>query len=77
MDIRVAPCTIKPSCDCSPEVYGFDREEHMESVHAPVTYWGVFLNDTRVSAASSRELAEKTKEWMENWLTDNQYRNQY
>jgi len=49
----------------------------MESVHAPVTYWGVFLNDTRVSAASSRELAEKTKEWVENWLTDNQYRNQY
>jgi hypothetical protein len=47
----------------------------MQSVHVPVTYWGVFLNDTRVSAVSSRELAEKTKEWMENWLTatPNQY----
>lgn len=73
MDIRIAPFTIEPSCDCSPEVYGFDKENHMTSVHTPITYWGVFLDDTRVSAASSRELAEKTKEWMETWLARPQY----
>ena len=33
-------------------------------------YWGVFLNDQCVSYTSSKDLAEKTKLWMEKWLSN-------
>ncbi|MFI5323920.1 MAG: hypothetical protein ACHQ6U_10390 [Thermodesulfobacteriota bacterium] len=72
MDIKVAPYTFEPSCDCSPEVVGFDKNIHICDIHAPITYWGVFLNENRVSMTSSRELAEKTREWMEDWLVKTQ-----
>ena len=68
MDIKIVPYKFDPTCDCSPDAVGSDKSLHIESVHAPITYWGVFLNDNRVSTTSSRELAEKTKAWMENWL---------
>ena len=31
-------------------------------------YWGVYLNDEKITITSTKEQAEKTKEWMENWL---------
>ncbi len=67
-DIKIVPYTFEPSCDCSPEAVGYDRSLHVRDAHAPITYWGVFLNEKRISTSSSRELAEKTKAWMENWL---------
>jgi hypothetical protein len=72
MEIRIVPYTFDPSCDCPPEVVGSDKNLHIERAHAPIIYWGVFLNESRVSTTSSRELAEKTKEWMENWLVTSQ-----
>ena len=72
MDIKIVPYTFDPSCDCSPEAVGSDKNLHIERSHAPITYWGVFLNENRVSTTSSRELAEKTKAWMENWLASPQ-----
>jgi hypothetical protein len=33
-------------------------------------YWGVYLDGEYVSFVSSKELAEKTKSWMEKWLKD-------
>ncbi len=74
MDIKIVPYTFDPTCDCSPDAVGSDKNLHIESVHAPITYWGVFLNDNRISTTSSRELAEKTKAWMENWLASTQER---
>ena len=72
MDIKIVPYTFEPSCDCSPEAVGYDKNFHITKAHAPITYWGVFLNESRVSSTSSRELAEKTKEWMESWLASPQ-----
>lgn len=33
-----------------------------------ITYWGIYLNDKSISYTSSKELAEKTKVWIEKWL---------
>ena len=72
MDIKIVPYTFESSCDCSPEAIGFDKNLHINTIHVPITYWGVLLNENRVSMTSSLELAEKTKEWMENWLASPQ-----
>ena len=72
MDIKILPYTFDPTCDCSPDVVGSNKSLHIEKNHASITYWGVFLNDNRVSTTSSRELAEKTKAWMVNWLATTQ-----
>ena len=45
------------------------RDER-DKLIAPIVYWGVYLNDECVSCTSSKELAEKTKLWMEKWLKD-------
>ncbi|MEQ9618857.1 MAG: hypothetical protein RIG61_06755 [Deltaproteobacteria bacterium] len=45
-----------------------NRELHIRDFHTPITYWGVFLDENKISSTSSKELAEKTREWMENWL---------
>lgn len=68
MEITIAPYTVEPSCDCSHEAVGMNRELHIRDFHTPITYWGVFLDENKISSTSSKELAEKTREWMENWL---------
>lgn len=68
MKINIAPYTVTPSCDCPSEAVGFDKDLHIRNVHSPITYWGVFLDDVKISATSSRDLAEKTREWMKHWL---------
>ena len=68
MEITIAPYIVEPSCDCPYESVGMDRELHNKDFHLPITYWGVFLGENKVSATSSREQAERTREWMENWL---------
>jgi hypothetical protein len=45
--------------------------EPAERTEPPITYWGIYLDDRHVSYTSSRELAEKTKLWMEKWLKQN------
>jgi hypothetical protein len=72
MDIRLEPYTFEPSCNCPPDEVGFDKDLHIRDSHIPITYWGVFINEDRVSMTSSRELAEKTKVWIENWLASQQ-----
>jgi hypothetical protein len=39
-----------------------------ENSNIPITYWGIYLDDKENSATSTKEQAEKTKQWMENWL---------
>ena len=35
---------------------------------AQITYWAVFMNEDKISVTSTREKAEQTKQWMEQWL---------
>lgn len=34
-----------------------------------ITYWAVYLDDDQISVTSTREKAEETKQWMEQWLS--------
>jgi hypothetical protein len=68
MNITIAPFTVDPTCDCKVQPIS-NRENHIKKYHPPITYWGIYLNDKHVSRTSSKELAEKTKVWMEKWLS--------
>jgi len=41
---------------------------NFENSNVPITYWGIYLDDKEISTTSTKEQAEKTKQWMENWL---------
>jgi hypothetical protein len=68
MTITIAPYTVNPDCDCKISTVWSEKEEHIKENHLPITYWGIYFDDKHVSSVSSRELAEKTKLWMERWL---------
>ena len=70
MTITIAPFTIDASHDYSALLVGHVKEEHTKRNHLPITYWGIYLDDKYVSYTSSKELAEKTKIWIEKWLED-------
>ena len=70
MMITIAPFTINPSCYCSALQIGYEKEEQTKRNHLLITYWGIYLEDKYISYTSSKELAEKTKVWIEKWLTD-------
>jgi len=70
MTITIAPFTIDASHDSSAFLVGHVNEEHTKRNHLPITYWGIYLDDKYVSYTSSKELAEKTKIWIEKWLED-------
>ena len=64
MTITITPLTINSDDEFKLSLFWNDkREEYGQPV-----YWGVYLNDELVSYTSSKQLAEKTKLWMENWL---------
>lgn len=69
MNIIIAPFTVNPTDDCKAPPVG-KKEEHVKRDHLPITYWGIYLNDKHVSYVSSKELAEKTKLWIEKWLNN-------
>ena len=70
MMITIVPFTVDPSCYCKPPPLRYEKEEHIRRNHPPITYWGIYLNDKHISYVSSKELAEKTKLWIEKWLQD-------
>ena len=70
MTITIAPFTVDTSWDCIAPQVGHEKEERTERNHLPITYWGIYLNDKHISYTSSKELAEKTKLWIEKWLKD-------
>ncbi len=47
-----------------------EKGEQAKRDRLPITYWGIYLDDKHISYTSSRELAEKTKVWIEKWLKD-------
>lgn len=70
MTITIAPFTINTSSNYPALPIGHEKEEHARRGHLPITYWGIYLDDKHISYTSSRELAEKTKVWIEKWLKD-------
>jgi hypothetical protein len=64
MTITIAPFTIDRSHDCSSLSPVYARD----GLITPITYWGIYIDDKNISYTSSKELAEKTKVWMEKWL---------
>jgi len=44
---------------------------NFENSEIPITYWGIYLNDKKISTTSTKEQAEKTKVWVKNWLQNN------
>ena len=69
MTITIVPFTINPGYNANALCVEFTRVGQARRANPPITYWGIYLDDKHVSYTSSRELAEKTKLWMEKWLT--------
>ncbi|HWP92995.1 MAG TPA: hypothetical protein VNN20_12450 [Thermodesulfobacteriota bacterium] len=70
MTITIAPFKVNPSCNYLASRVRHEEEAHLENNHPPITYWGIYLDDKYISYTSSKDLAEKTKIWMEKWLGD-------
>ena len=71
MTITIVPFTINPGYDANALSVEYKRVEQAKTTNPPITYWGIYLDDKHISYTSSRELAEKTKLWMEKWLKQN------
>jgi hypothetical protein len=83
MKITIAPFTIDASCHCeipgkdggylrnriAPQVR-YEKEGQTKRNNVLITYWGIYLDDRYISYTSSKELAEKSRLWMEKWLKD-------
>ncbi len=69
MIITIEPYTVNPIRENSISLQGHGSE-HEGNNHVSITYWGVYLGDSKISSTSTEKLALKTKEWMENWLAD-------
>ena len=66
--ITISPFTFYPECGCEVPLSGYEKEEHEKMNHQPITYWGIYMDGENISYTSTRELADKTKVWMEKWL---------
>jgi hypothetical protein len=69
MTITIAPFTVDSRCTYTAPLFG-DAGKEGHTQRDPLTYWGIYIDDKYVSYTSSKELAEKTKVWMEKWLKD-------
>jgi hypothetical protein len=71
MAITIAPFAVRPNYGFTAPMIGHNtKEDDIGRQHLPTTYWGIYVDDKYVSYTSSKELAEKTKLWMEKWLKD-------
>jgi len=69
MTIRIIPFIINRAENLQPPPVE-DLEKEKEGYDPAITYWGIYLDNQQVSYTSSKELAEKTKLWMEKWLRE-------
>jgi hypothetical protein len=67
MTITIAPFTVQTNSALS---VMHEKQEHTKGDQLPITYWGIYMDDKHISYTSNRELAEKTKVWIEKWLKD-------
>jgi hypothetical protein len=70
MTITIAPFTVHTSYDYPALLVMHEKQEQSKRDYLPITYWGIYMDDKHISYTSSRELAEKTKVWIEKWLKD-------
>ena len=70
MTITIAPFTVGLSYDYPAPLVEQVKQELTRKNHVPITYWGVYPDDKYISHTSGKELAERTKQWMEKWLKD-------
>lgn len=68
MYITIAPIEITPSQNFNLYLGLNDKDQDLTEKDKPIRYWGIYLDDETISYTSNKELAEKTKEWMEKWL---------
>ena len=68
MTITIAPFTVDPGYGFTAPAVRYGKEEELKKAQGPITYWRIYMDDKYVSYTSSKELAEKTKAWMEKWL---------
>ena len=71
MSITITPFTLESRQPSIPRVDDHITDEKNRHTSAKTTYWGIYMDGKQVSFTSSKELAEKTKVWMEKWLTEN------
>ena len=64
MAIIITPLAINSDDEFKLSLFWNEKKEE----YRQTVYWGVYLNDELISYTSSKQLAEKTKLWMENWL---------
>jgi hypothetical protein len=68
LSITIAPLKVTPSRDINffPGLDGTDQ--FIKDKNKPIQYWGIYLGNETISYTSNKDHAEKTKEWMEKWL---------
>jgi hypothetical protein len=70
MTITIASFTVDTSYNHQALAVEHGKVEFTKGNHLPITYWGIYIDDKYISYTSSKELAEKTKVWIEKWLKD-------
>ena len=68
MEFDIIPFNIAQNS--GPNIISVDTINDRTKEPAHHVYWGIYLDGKQVSYTSNRELAEKTKQWMEKWLTN-------
>ena len=70
LSITIAPFEVIPSQGMNFYPSSDGKNEVIKNQNKPIQYWGIYLDNETISYTSSRDHAEKTKEWMEKWLTN-------
>lgn len=66
MNVTIVPFTVNLSGDSKVPLAGYGQEGIRD--HPPIIYWKIYVDDKYFSFVSSKELAERTKQWVEKWL---------
>ena len=68
LSITIAPLEVTPSREINFSPSSDRKNKVIKDQNKPIQYWGIYLDNETISYTSSRDHAEKTKEWMEKWL---------
>ena len=68
--ITISSFTVDLSCNLEAQAIGIKQGRYAERNQERITYWAVYLDDKHISYTSNKESAEKTKVWMEKWLSN-------
>ena len=69
--MTITPFTLESSAQPIPSLNDYITDDKNGHTGPKITYWGIYLDGKQVSYTSSKELAAKTKVWIEKWLTEN------